>query len=985
MADPNLDFDFDGLIGIDLKKPLYQFNADIKKINLYELHFASLPLSISAQIQSNIAGKDFYNMNGEMDITAPLIVKNGTTFQPGDAKLVAVSANDSFHIQLTSTIADATYHGTIPITTGISELMNHVNYYFDKASYSAKDTSKPGHFIVAVDIDDEHDFLPQFIPGLTLEPFKMDIAFDAEKKMLQLHSASRRIQFNNVDTDTLFIDATSDQNQFNYSLGSNRITYENNYIQLERPQVHGYLRNDSLDITIQTGEDVKKPDFSVRADAVEADSLYKIHLKNDLIFNKVSWSVAPDNFIHVGNQGFFIHDLKITNGEKYLEASNQGSDYRSPLEIVFKNFDVANLISIIDSSQHIIDGNLNGKVALKMNGPFSFTSDLELDSFKVQSQPMGTLQAKVDNAQENQYNVDVKLQGEGNQMTVNGFYKTGDQPGIQLNAKLDSLKLPLIEPFTLGNLKRTHGDLNGNLQVNGSISSPRITGSLYLNGAGFTPAATNVPITFGAEPIVFDEAGIHFKNLTIRDTASDKAFINGSVLTSDYKNFKLNLDFKCDNFMVISIAPSPDKIYYGTLRVDNTTSLSGSIDNLSVNTKIKLRSGTDLTYARSTIDTAINSAEGIVEFVSAKSPNELHHIKKDTVIPKAVAKNYSINATLITDTSSKITLIVDQQSGDQLIMRTAGTLNFDMNQSGKMSLTGRLDLYGDRYKMTLLNFSKKEFAINRGSYIVWTGDPMKAEVAIVATEAVSAAPLNLMQAQLANASDAELNQYKQKLNFLVQIKINGQILQPDIHFALDMAESDRGYLGGTIYSRILQINNSESELNQQVFSLLAFGSFLPQDPFGGSAYTTHEQINSLVQSSASSILTNALNNLASNYIKGIDLNFDYKSYTDYSTGEAENRNVLNVAVSKSLFNDRVKVTVGQDFNLSGGATPLASQSGNNVSLQYLLTQDGRLSLRFFRQNSYQGLFEGQVEEEGGSLVYGRDFNKFSNLFKGTRK
>jgi len=244
-----------------------------------------------------------------------------------------------------------------------------------------------------------------------------------------------------------------------------------------------------------------------------------------------------------------------------------------------------------------------------------------------------------------------------------------------------------------------------------------------------------------------------------------------------------------------------------------------------------------------------------------------------------------------------------------------------------------------------------------------------------------------MQAQLANASDAELTQYKQKLTFLVQIVINGQILQPDIHFALDMAESDRGYLGGTIYSRILQINNSESELNQQVFSLLAFGSFLPQDPFGGSAYSTStsQQITSIVQSSASSILTNALNSLASNYVKGIDLNFDYKSYTDYSTGEAENRNVLNVAVSKSLFNDRVKVTVGQDFNLSGGATPIASQSGNNISLQYLLTQDGRLSLRFFRQNSYQGLFEGQVEEEGGSLVYGRDFNKFSNLFKGTKK
>jgi hypothetical protein len=132
----------------------------------------------------------------------------------------------------------------------------------------------------------------------------------------------------------------------------------------------------------------------------------------------------------------------------------------------------------------------------------------------------------------------------------------------------------------------------------------------------------------------------------------------------------------------------------------------------------------------------------------------------------------------------------------------------------------------------------------------------------------------------------------------------------------------------------------------------------------------------------SSLLSDQLNKLAGDLIGGVQLSFDLTSGADYSTGVQQNRTDLNVGLSKSFLNDRITVTVGNNFNLEGQNQPgqKTTDIAGNVSVNYLLTKDGRYRIRAYRKDEFI-VIEGQVVETGVGFSLTYDFNRFSELFK----
>ena len=135
------------------------------------------------------------------------------------------------------------------------------------------------------------------------------------------------------------------------------------------------------------------------------------------------------------------------------------------------------------------------------------------------------------------------------------------------------------------------------------------------------------------------------------------------------------------------------------------------------------------------------------------------------------------------------------------------------------------------------------------------------------------------------------------------------------------------------------------------------------------------------------ILSQQLNNLAGDLINGIQLDFDLESTDDYTTGVKENRTDLSVGVSKTLLNDRLKVTVGSSFGLEGPQQ--TNQATNNIagdiSVDYQLTKDGRYMVRAYRKNQYQVAIQGQVVETGVAFIITISYNKFRELFHRTQE
>src|SRR5690606_25723168 len=140
---------------------------------------------------------------------------------------------------------------------------------------------------------------------------------------------------------------------------------------------------------------------------------------------------------------------------------------------------------------------------------------------------------------------------------------------------------------------------------------------------------------------------------------------------------------------------------------------------------------------------------------------------------------------------------------------------------------------------------------------------------------------------------------------------------------------------------LASLKEDPAELNKQVFSLIILGRFISANPFeslsGGGG------VESTVWHSVSLLLSAHLNKSASDLIKCVELDFNLQSEQDYLTGTGNNRTDLNVGISKMLFDDRLKITVGSNFEVEGTSRP--GENPNNIagdiSMDYQLSKDGR--------------------------------------------
>jgi hypothetical protein len=114
----------------------------------------------------------------------------------------------------------------------------------------------------------------------------------------------------------------------------------------------------------------------------------------------------------------------------------------------------------------------------------------------------------------------------------------------------------------------------------------------------------------------------------------------------------------------------------------------------------------------------------------------------------------------------------------------------------------------------------------------------------------------------------------------------------------------------------------------------------------------------------------------------VELNFDIQSYNDYQSGQAQGRTQLDIGVKKQLFNERLSVQVGGVVDVEGAKAKQNSASDitSDATIEYKLTRDGRLRLKGFRHNQYEGAIEGQLVETGAGVLYVIDFNRWKDLF-----
>src|SRR5690606_21932187 len=115
----------------------------------------------------------------------------------------------------------------------------------------------------------------------------------------------------------------------------------------------------------------------------------------------------------------------------------------------------------------------------------------------------------------------------------------------------------------------------------------------------------------------------------------------------------------------------------------------------------------------------------------------------DTLASRAPFQGVILTARVELDDKETFTIVMDPVTGDQLKVNGKATLPLDIDETGNVNLTGRYELAKGSYEFTFYKLVKREVEIESGSYLVWNGEPMNAELNITALNRIDASPIDL--------------------------------------------------------------------------------------------------------------------------------------------------------------------------------------------------------------------------------------------------
>ena len=977
LHDPNLDVTLQGDLDYQNNIPHYKLKLDLKNADLQALHLSKRPLRTRGMLMVDLATADFKVINGDIGIRK-FAVFNGEKLYAIDSLLfVSIDQKGQSEITLRSDIISGDFKGTINLASMPEVVTRHIDQYFSLRDTTYKKPVEQQDFKFSLVIKNT-DLLTEIIFP-QLEPFVPgEIAgeFDSRNDKLDLRVHLSKIKYSSLALDSIGLVIKSNKQSLDYTFRLKKISMDT--LRVEEIKLAGNVQHDSIRTRLIILDSLQKEKYLLGGVFNSFEDAFQFRfLPGQVILNYQDWKTPMYNTLRFTGAGVMPNNFYIARGEERILLVKQDNQ-DSTLSIVFNQVNLSNITSIIEGTTPIA-GVIDGDVTLSAAKGGSFNSTAYIHDLKILERGWGDLALQLGKAANGPFNVDLRMEGDDIDVVAAGYFVSNTpKPEIHFTTTLNKLNLASVEPFTFGQAKNLKGQLTGKVKIDGVAAAPKIDGALRFRDAEFVPTMAGSKFLLKDETIKLTGSGLTLNDFTIRDVQNNTARFDGTIKTAGFAEFDLNLRVNAQNFQLLNTKATDNDLFYGNVRINTKAIITGTSNLPKIQMEASLAKDSEFTYVVPQSEKGVLEQEGIVRFVDRDAVQDpfLKSLNLEDTI-KSSFQGIDLTANIELDDTETFSIVIDPVTGDKLSVKGNATLTLDISPSGDMQLSGRYEVTEGSYNLSFYKLVKREFKIEKGSYIMWTGDVMEADLNLRAIYEVETSPIDLVAGPAPTDGQQDLR-YRQRLPFLVYLNIKGDLLTPDISFELDMPQEEQDAFNGEIYARIKDINTRESDLNKQVFALLVLKRFISENPLdaqGGS------DVSASARRSVSKLLTEQLNRLSDN-VKGVQLTVDLKSYEDYSSGQAQGQTQLQLGLSKTLFDERLVVKVSGNVDVEGQTANQNSAADyiGDLALEYKLTADGRLRVTGFRNSNYD-MIDGELIETGAGFIYIKDYDAFRELFK----
>jgi hypothetical protein len=687
-----------------------------------------------------------------------------------------------------------------------------------------------------------------------------------------------------------------------------------------------------------------------------------------------NWHIEPENEIIVRGREIDIRDLVILNRDQFVRLDGRISeDSTQVLDLQIGNLDLSFLDLVTDKT---FKGSLDAEVQVSnYYRSLSVENEISIDSLTVNDFLVGNVRGNtLYDPDKRRFNMVLSVDRQDERIVaLYGTYTPANKQPLDLEANLDQANLRILQPFLQEILSDINGTVTGRFAITGTLRDPEIRGEgTVLNGqlrVNYTQALYNFTGIIGLRP-----EEIYFKDIELTDIYRNKGKLTGKITHHNFYRMSVDLRATFSDFMVLNTTPRDNSLFYGQGFATGEVRFSGPVWNMTITSLARTEKNTRIFIPIGGNEVAEN--QDFINFVSLDDTlvvNVDGHAHADPVTITGVNLELFLDVT----PDAYCEIIFDIRSGDIIRGRGNGDLKLQMDTKGEFNMFGTIEFTQGAYNFTLYDIINKEFEIQPGSRITWSGDPYGASLDIDATynQLASFAPL------VSDNTGTTSPELRRKYPVQVLLNLEGAMRAPDITFdivapelpqTVSVANMPLSFLFDTFKNKL-----DEQELKRQVFSLIVLRKFQPLESFKTSR---------TLYNSVSELLSNQL----SYWMSQVDENLEID--VDLGTMDQEAFNTFQLRLSYTFLNGRLRITRdgtfgNTEYNGAYNQNNVASVAGD-WTVDYYLTADGKFKVKMYNRTNYNQLstsVDNQYFTTGVSLQHVQSFNDFKDLIRFARR
>ena len=689
------------------------------------------------------------------------------------------------------------------------------------------------------------------------------------------------------------------------------------------------------------------------------------------------WKVAGNNLVIIRENSVEVKGLEVFHQDQFIRAEGILSPAtEDTLLIGVHDVQLANLNPLLDQKiQGVVNGNLIVREVL--DKPI-FKGELHIDSLAVNEFVAGDFVLHADwNSLEEKLFVDILGKREGQQiLSAAGYYNPNATDNkLNLEASYQNAPLNLLEPFFGDIFSQIKGTASGKIVVLGTPAYPILRGGGQVKGGSLRINYLNTTYKFDGD-ILLSENEIGFRNLKLLDTEGNPAWLNGGVFHDGFSNFVINLKARLQGTKVLNTTFSDNELFYGTAYATGEVEVLGPANNLWISANARSEKGTKI-FIPIDFKNSVGS-QSFINFVSntSDSTRYIAGSSREKINTSGINLDFDLDIT----PDAYIEIIFDLKAGDIIRGRGNGKLELNIDTEGDFTMFGSYEIVQGAYNFTLFNVITKEFIIDPGSSIRWTGDPYGGLLDIQARYEQMATLRSVLPPDERVKATAQ-----RPYPVVLQMDLTGDLLSPNIDFDIEVKDYSAEISNG-ISGFLNRLETDEQMLNRQVFNLLVLRQFMPID-YGNNNLTATSARSFASQTAISSIselLANQFTAIANQIDENlqIDVNFNMNFDSEF---EQDALNTFQLRLSYTFLNGRLRVT--RDGSITNNNAANASNANNIIgdwTVDVLLTPDGQYRVKFFNRTNWSSInanYQFSTYTQGISLFQTKSFDSFKELFK----